>query len=332
MRIFRAALLIAGTALCVLLFWGVGLDATMSVFAGLSWRLPLLLLFPACLMVACDTLGWRFAFRRARVPFGALFRARLAGEAINLTTPTASVGGEPLKTWLIRAHAPLSESLSSVVVAKTTITIAEALFLLVGVLVASSILQGDSGILRGMQWLLVLECLGTGGFVALQALGGLGKVGRALRRLGILDAPHRQAALGAIDQEIAQFYRREPRRLGLSVFWHLGGWFTGVLETYLILWALDRPVSLGLAMVVDAFGTGVRFAAFLVPARVGAQEAGDVAIFIALGLGAPLGLAFSVVRRLRELLWAALGYVAFAMQRQRPDRLPSVAPSPEPEA
>jgi hypothetical protein len=98
----------------------------------------------------------------------------------------------------------------------------------------------------------------------------------------------------------------------------------GVLETYCILHFLGFPVSLGLATVVDAFGAGVGFAAFFIPARLGAQEAGDVAVFTALGFGAPAGLAFSLVRRLREVLWAAIGFVVLAVLSRRSVAVPAL--------
>jgi uncharacterized membrane protein YbhN (UPF0104 family) len=37
-----------------------------------------------------------------------------------------------------------------------------------------------------------------------------------------------------------------------------------------------------------------------VPGYLGALEAGHVAIFAALGLGAPAGLSFTLIRRVRE--------------------------------
>lgn len=328
MRTTRLLLLAGGIALFVALLWRIGLAAVLAAFGTLSWRLPLLLCFPACAMIACDTLGWRFAFRRDRVPFGALFAARLAGEAFNVTTPTGSVGGEPVKAWLIRRYVPLTESLPSVVIAKTTITIGQTLFLLAGIVVAWAMLPAASGLLAVMWWLLVLECLGTGGFVAVQVLGAAGRMGRVLHRLGILDRAGDGSTAGRIDQAFAHFYRREPRRLALSIGWHFAGWALGVLETYLILSGLGLEVSLGTATVVDAFGAGVGFASFLIPARLGAQEAGDVAVFVALGLGAPAGLAFTLVRRLREATWAALGLATLA---SGPAPF-AVAPVAEPEA
>ena len=317
MRGTRFVLLAIGTTLCIGLVWRTGVGPVLSTFGTLSWRLPLLLCFPACLMIACDTLGWRFSFRRDRVPFRTLFSARLAGEALNITTPTASVGGEAVKAWLVRSHVPLTESLPSVVIAKTTITIGQTLFLLLGIAVAWPILPAGSRLLRSMQSLLVLECVGTAGFVAVQVLGATGGIGRLLQRLGLLGREDREPVLRQIDRAFVHFYRQEPRRLGLSIGWHLAGWVLGALEAYCILQVLGFPVSLGLATMIDAFGAGVGFAAFFIPARLGAQEAGDVAVFTALGFGAPAGLAFSLVRRLREVLWAAVGFLALAALQRR---------------
>ena len=316
MRVFRSVLLVLGMVLCLALLWRIGPTVVLSTIGLLAWRLPLLLCFPAALMVVCDTLGWRFAFHDDRVPFSRLVAARLAGEAINLTTPTASVGGEPVKAWLLREHVPLSESLPSVVIAKTTITLAQTLFLLVGITVAWASLPLHSSLLWGMEWFLVLECLGTAGFVAVQVFGVTGRMGRWLERLGVLgDGPH-AATLRQIDQAFSSFYRRRPRRLVSSIFWHLAGWLLGSLEAYCILWALGVAAPFPLALVIDAFGAGIGFAAFLIPARLGAQEAGDLAVFVALGFGAPVGLTFSLVRRLREVLWAGVGFVVLAgMQR-----------------
>src|SRR5207247_10851558 len=89
----------------------------------LGWRILIVIAFPFTIVNVLDTLGWRFAFRSDRVPFGALFSARLAGEAFNLTTPTASVGGEPSKPWPFPHHPPLEEALPSVIDPKTTIPI-----------------------------------------------------------------------------------------------------------------------------------------------------------------------------------------------------------------
>src|SRR6266850_3985684 len=132
----RAALLLAGATLFALLVWEIGPRAIVASFTRLGFSLLIVLVFPFCVITAFDTLGWRYAFRRDRVSFWELAVARVAGEAVNGTTPTGSVGGEAVKAWLLRDRVPFRESLPSVIVAKTTITIAQGLFLLFGLFVA----------------------------------------------------------------------------------------------------------------------------------------------------------------------------------------------------
>ena len=277
-------------------------------------RLGLLIAFPAVLVAWFDALGWRYAFNRDQVPLGRLLWIRLAGEAFNLTTPTAALGGEAVKTWLLRDRVSVSEALSSVIVAKTTITIAQGLLLLVGVVLAWTTLAPDSRLLIAMQWLLALELLALAIFVLAQTRGLAAFGGRVLARLGARRF-ERHAGLGHVDRALAGFYLRQPGRLGLSIGFHFAAWLLGAVETWMILWFLGSPVSLVTATVIEAFGTGIRFATFLIPGSLGALEGGYAATFSALGLGGTLGVTFSLVRRVREIVWIALGLVAFAVLR-----------------
>lgn len=315
LRVFRFILLGLGAALLGVLVVRMGPATVLASFFRLSWRLLLLVCFPVSLMVLVDTLGWRFAFRRNRVPFFSLLSVRLAGEAFNLTTPTASVGGEVVKAWLLRRHAPLDESVPSVIIAKTTITIAQGVFLLVGIACAWLTLPAGSPLLTGMEWLLGLEIIAVGGFVLAQVGGVLGGVGRVLHRMGPSWAGEGAQALARFDGALSGFYRCEPRRLFLSITSHFVGWTLGALETYLILHFLGVPVPLATAVVIEAFGTAIRFATFWVPASLGILEGGQVAAFAALGLGTTAGLSFALVRRVREATWVGIGLVALAAMR-----------------
>jgi uncharacterized membrane protein YbhN (UPF0104 family) len=169
-------------------------------------------------------------------------------------------------------------------------------------------LPSDSLVIRGMRWLLVVQLLAVGGFVVVQAAGTLRGSTRWLQKIGWLsDRP--LDALTQINDELAHFYRREPHRLTLSILYHFLAWLIGVLEPWLILRWIGLPVSLAEATAIEAFSTGIRFAAFLVPGYLGALEAGHMAIFAALGLGAPAGLSFTLIRRVRELAWTGLGFL-----------------------
>jgi putative membrane protein len=315
LRRLRQALLALGVVLLAVLVAKNDPQAILASIAQLSWRLAIVLCFPAMLVTVFDTLGWRFAFLQDVARFPTLFWARLAGEAFNLVTPTAALGGEAVKAWLLRGVVPLDASVPSVIVAKTTITIAQGLFLLLGVALAWSGTLPDSPVLYGMLWLLALETVALAGFVVAQTRGMLAWGSRLLAQLGVGGV--RSEALGRIDAGLARFYRQAPGRLALSLAFHFVAWFLGALETWLILNFLGVPVSLTTATVIEAFGSAVRFATFLIPASLGALEGGYVVTFTALGLGATSAVSFSLIRRLREAVWVGFGLLAFALTRPR---------------
>jgi hypothetical protein len=101
------------------------------------------------------------------------------------------------------------------------------------------------------------------------------------------------------------------------------GWLVGTVEAFLILAALGLPVSLVVATVIEALGSGVRFATFFVPASLGALEGANAGAFGALGWAASAGLAFSVVRRARQAVWIGLGFAILLATNAR-----SVVPGP----
>ena len=296
--------------------------AVLTSITDLSWRLGIVVFFPAVLVALFDTFGWRYAFLSGAVPFGPLAASRLAGEAFNMATPTAAVGGEAVKAWLLRGHAPLDATLASVIVAKTTITLGQGLYFLLGVVVAWRTGLTGSALLYGMLWLLGIEAVALGLFVLVQTRGMLGWTLRLLERLGVRP-PRGQATLGRVDDVLGQFYRTAPGRLGLSIGFHFIAWLMGSVETWLILKFLGSEVSLATATVIEAFGTAIKVATFLVPASLGVLEGGFLATFATLGLSSTTAISFSLVKRLREAVWVAIGLIAFAVMRPREPRTTS---------
>jgi len=312
-RAFRSLATIAGLAIIVVLVVRVGSEeALVSAARALGWR-SLLVCLPFAAIMAVDTLGWRYAFSYDRVPFLRLIAARVAGEAVNVMTAVAPVGGDAIKVWFLRPHVPYRESIASVIVAKTTITLSQGLFLLVGV-VAALALAVDARLVRAMLWLLLAELVGVGGFLAVQLAGLVSRGARLVGRLKKLEA---LAAAEDLDRTLQAFYRREWRRFALSVGFHLLGWLMGALETWLFLRVLQIPASLTTALVIETLGSAVRFATFFVPGSLGALEGANTAAFAALGLGAEAGLAFSLLRRLRQVVWIAIGILVLLLARAR---------------
>jgi uncharacterized membrane protein YbhN (UPF0104 family) len=319
-RWVRPLLVLSGLAVVAYLVARIGPEAILSSFVTLGWRLPLVLTFPYVLAALVDTIAWRLLLP-GPVPLGLVFRARLAGEAVNLATPTMAVGGEPLKAFLLRPHVPVLHGLVSVIADKTTIVAGQIVFLALGLLAARSALPASSRLLPIMTGLLAIEILAIGGFALVQASGGLGRLlGRIGARVGFGGERYLQG-LGDLDRALAELYRSGRRRLVASALVHAVAWATGGLEVYIVMFLLGTPTSLGTAMIIESFAGGVKFASFMVPASLGALEGGYVAFFEAFGLSAASGLSFVLVRRLREMTWAGLGFLALGVS-DRPRGVP----------
>lgn len=87
-------------------------------------------------MYLVDCLGWRLTLgqHNTAVPFSRLFVIRSTGELMNATTPTAYVGGEPLRAHLLKQYGiPMVDGLASVIVATTAMTIGQIVYILLGI-------------------------------------------------------------------------------------------------------------------------------------------------------------------------------------------------------
>jgi putative membrane protein len=322
-RWLRPLLVLTGLAVVAYLVAQIGPAAIWSSFVTLGWRLPLVLAFPYALAGLVDTIAWRLLLPGS-VSLGLVFRARLAGEAVNLATPTMAVGGEPVKAFLLRPHVPLLDGLVSVVADKTTIVAGQIVFLAGGLLAARAALPPSSRLLPIMAGLLAVEILAIGGFALVQASGGLGGGGRILGRIGArvgFGGERYLQGLGDLDRALARLYRRGRRRLIASALVHSVAWASGGLEIYIVLRLLGTPIPLVTALIIESFAGGVKFASFMVPASLGALEGGYVAFFEAFGLTATAALSFVLVRRLREMAWAGVGFLALGVS-DRAHRLP----------
>jgi uncharacterized protein (TIRG00374 family) len=306
--------LLAGLALVVAIFARIGLAPVLDSIATTHWWQFALICLAYPLVLFADSLGWRYSFPRHAPPFTQLLLARAAGEAVNAASAVAPVGGEPLRVWLVRPWVPYEESVPSIVVAKTANTSAQVLFLALAFGLALVTLDLDRRLVLAMLGLLVFEVAAIAAFVATQVKGGMGKLGRVLQRFGLRGGATSAARM---DKMLADYYRRDHARLFASFGFHFLGRVLGIVEVVVILWALEIPVSPLTAVAIEAIGSGVRFVTFFLPGSLGALEGANAAAFEALGLSAGAGLAFTVLRRARQLVWTALGLAAIGLARLR---------------
>jgi Lysylphosphatidylglycerol synthase TM region len=319
MKALRAALLLGGVATLTVLVVRIGAGPLVASLSRLAWWQFLLVCLPVGLGMAVDTLGWRYVFAGEPPPYARMLAARITGHSLNVVTALGSVGGEAVKVWLLRPVVPYDESVPSVVLDKTAITIAQTLFLLLGLVIAEVTGAGDRRIIEPvMLGLVAVEVLAVGGFFLTQIAGLVGRAGRLLARAGLIRHPSDAERL---DARLRRFYRHQWPRFLLAVAFHLGGFLTDVVGTVVILRVLRIPVGLATAAVIEALGSGVQFATFFIPGSLGVLEGANAATFGILGLGASAGLAFSLVRRAREAVWIGVGVLVLVVVRAQAARV-----------
>jgi uncharacterized protein (TIRG00374 family) len=313
--VLRLLLLLLGLAVLSGLVWHVGPFRIAATVAILGPHALLVILLPTTCVYVLEAAAWRVTLGPAadRLEFGRLWAIRMAGEMVNMATPTAYVGGEPVKAYLLaQSGVPAVKALGSVVVAKTVQTIAEAMFVLIGIALGFS-LPGLSGtwaaqILTGAVTVGLLLA-GTAVFVTVQYRGlftGLLAILRRCRiRLRFLES--REEQLRTLDATIREFYRGNPRRFVLCTGLFFLGWLLDALEVYVILFYLGAPIHPLGAVIVAALALFVKGGAFFIPAGLGVQEAGHVALLAFFGYGEVIGLTVAFIRRVRELVWIAVG-------------------------
>ena len=155
-----------------------------------------------------------------------------------------------------------------------------------------------AGVLTGVGALVVA----VAAFVLLQHKDMFARFVRLARRmLPEQWLSHFAGSASAIDDAVVAAYRNGP------AFWRanllrLIGWAAGAGEVWLVAWCLGQPLSTADSLILESLSSGVRAAAFMVPAAIGVQEGGFVLFGALFGLPPEFGLAISLSKRVRELL------------------------------
>lgn len=302
MKLAQKLILLVGLLALGLLFWKMDAALVWGMIVSVGWGFPLLLGQEIGAHVF-NALGWRFAFgpeHAGLFPLRQLVRCRIIGDGVNYLTPSAQLAGEFARATLLSHSVPVEVRIAGVAVAKFAQGLAQMLFALFGV---ALFLRGRIPQIAPYEGLIRALAIGAG--VVLAALLVLETLRPSPPR-GARGAPEREG-LWALPGRLKDYLRHHPGRFAFSICFYLLGFAWGALEGWLICRFLGLPVSPGTALAIESLSVVVDGVMFMVPAKAGTQEAGKTAIFALLGLPPATGLAFGVVRHIRELGWSSTG-------------------------
>ncbi len=324
--------LIIGLIALVGIVLHIGLDPILQAVSQLG-PLPLIvILLPMILVYGLEAWGWRLTLgAHARsVGFLRLFAIRMAGETVNVTTPAAYVGGEPLKAYLLKRYGvPMVEGMASVITAKTTMTLAQVLFILLGLGLAFWIMDAASHYWMAMLVSLGLLAFAVGLFVMFQRYG-LGMGCLTLLRASGIRLPFlekRESQLQDMDGTIRRFYSENRRTFYLALGTFFLAWFCETLEVYAILYYLDVGIDVWASISIAALTVFIKGGTFFIPGSLGAQEGGYTLLLMSFGYTEVTGITFALIRRLREILWIVIGLGCLMLLKGKDLHIPTVPPS-----
>jgi putative membrane protein len=317
MSVVERLLLVAGVVLFVVLVRRLGVAAVWDNVRMIGWGFVIVLAQEGCSYVA-NTTGWRFAFPPPRPPvrFRQLLAARLAGEAINNLTPTATIGGEVVRGRMLEGIVDSSIAWASIAIAKLMQTFAQMGFVFLGLVLVVRQTPLPEGFERGLVIGLIVLTSGLLTGIVMQRRGLFGAAARTAGRFRIRVPERLLQQLASLDAEIARFYAA-PGAFVMSVLGFFVGWCMGIVEVYVVLSCLDAGPTVTRAATIEVLSVAIDALLFFVPAKAGTQEGGKVLIFGLLGLDPAKGLALGIIRRLRELSWSMVGLIVLARHHAR---------------
>jgi hypothetical protein len=297
--------IIAGIAVLAAVLWKLGVAETWEQVRNVGWAFPAIValgglrfLVRAAAWVICLEPPHRLRLRDA-------FAAVLAGDALGNATPLGPLVGEPAKAAFARRHVAGQPALTALAVENIFYTLATAGMIAAGTIALLFAFEVPAEI-REFSWVAI------GGMTVLVAVSLV----VLWRRPAVLSrwlplggrTTSRTSKLRALEQDVYSFASRRPGALVPVALLEVGFHVLGVVETHLTLWSiLGAPPPLLTSFIFETASRLVVVAFKIVPLQLGVAEATLAPFALLVGLEPRVGLAFSLVRKARIVVWALAG-------------------------
>jgi uncharacterized protein (TIRG00374 family) len=317
-KILRISLAL-GILLFFLFIYLTGPSQIWENIKKLKWQHFLFLLFLRFIHSLLRTVSWKIIFEKyeQKASFLYLYKARLAGDAIGYLTPSAQLGGEPIRA-IMGNESHFEKSFASVIVDKTVEIINQIFFTIIGIIMAITMIP-----LPGKyEYIFVAFVFGAAFFAILafikQKQGFFIWIIKILKKLKIQFKfiEKREEKIREVDDHISNFYKNHSKTF-MSVF---------ILNSFIfLLWITEIYVTM---LFIGTEGVTfiksyliVSLGAFMLllptmPASLGTYEVTYLSIFVLLNLGADKGMTLILIRRVILLLWSGIGLLLL-FNRQR---------------
>ena len=285
------------------------------------WLPALIALWAVIYVLHCAAYASIMGDSRRKIPFYHLFKIVISGFAINHVTPVGMVGGEPYRIMELKPYIGTEKATAATLTFTIMHTFSHLMFWLTGAL-SFLVMYGFSvgafpaavaivlAILGAMLCLMFVRSGKNG--LALPALTLLSRIpilGKYFTRL----IESKEEQLKNIDREMGAFRIRKFD----FIFTTLIEYATRLLEPvefYIIFRLLGVDISYFACVVALACASLLGNLMFFVPMQVGSREAGLALALSWTGVASPFGVTASLLARLREIFYIAIGVIAMLIK------------------
>ncbi|MCC6643691.1 flippase-like domain-containing protein [Candidatus Peregrinibacteria bacterium] len=248
-------------------------------------------------------------FKEKKIPSSTFFWDRMAGYALSYVTPSAQLGGEPLRIMLIEEEGvPRNIGTSSTIIDKALEISTLIIFIATGILVALFDPRIDFAMktVIGPLGLLMLFLVFWFYYTSIKNIGFFSSIYRFLRLKKIKRLEHLEQELNSFEKELNSFYKKNPRALGILIVISLLTILFILAEHFLVAWFMGIRLTFLQAFLAST----IPYIAYLlpVPGGLGVLESGHATIFLLLGVSIN-AFAFVFIIRLRDFIFVLLGLI-----------------------
>ncbi len=307
------AFLILGIVLFIISVYNSGLGNIIKVLKEFSLLKFLFFVGLSFLNFYLYSLRWeiitKVLFKEKKIPSSTFFWNRMAAYALSYVTPSAQMGGEPLRIMLIEEEGvPRKTAVSSTIIDKALEFSTLIIFIACGIVVAlfdDRVLVFSKPVMAIAAALMLLLVFWFY-YSSIRSIGFFSSIYKLLHLKKIGRLQHLEEKLDSFEKEMNAFYHHNPRTLwillGISIFTVL---FI-LIEHFLVAWFMGVRLTFLQAFLAST----IPYFAYLlpIPGGLGILESGHATIFALLGVSIN-AFAFVFIIRLRDFIFVLLGLI-----------------------
>lgn len=312
------------------LLTGIGVGVFIYLVYSMGWRNILdnianfggwfvVILLVQMVWVVLQAISWYIIqnslFQRAELLF--FIRIKIISDTMNTVLPTANLGGDAMRAYLVKPRIPLKEGVAGIMVDKTVESIAGTLFMAFGILITilffpiprALVTPAIVCLLALMAAIALLIFFQFRGFYrsAMNLFGWVPAVRRLLQE--------KEEMLCTLDENMRRLYLTGGVNIPLAIGLHFLARLVGVLEVVIVLRVLNQPVGFLGAWFISAAVTIANTILFIVPGHWGVQEGMYVLVLKTMYFSGSVGLSLAVIRRIRRIFLLGFGLLLLHLEK-----------------